>query len=266
MKDKKSILLVEDEASLSMIIKDALEEEDFQVITAGNGLQGIDRFYKYAPDLIIADVMMPEIDGFEMIRRIRKENKEVPVLFLSARSSTDDIVFGFELGANDYVRKPFSLRELVVRAKALLIKYKQEEGRTEFYEIGLYTFYPKVQTLLIAGESDKLSYKETEKGARTADRGATAETAEDDRAARYGVGVHRGDEIIVVAGLIRGPAQTVLFQVVGAGNGFGTLARLVQGRQQHAGQNRDDDDDDQKLDQREVPDFPVHGEYLSVIG
>lgn len=127
MKDKKSILLVEDEASLSMIIKDALEEEDFQVITAGNGLQGIDRFYKYAPDLIIADVMMPEIDGFEMIRRIRKENKEVPVLFLSARSSTDDIVFGFELGANDYVRKPFSLRELVVRAKALLIKYKQEE-------------------------------------------------------------------------------------------------------------------------------------------
>ena len=114
------------------------------------------------PDLIIADVMMPEIDGFEMIRRIRKENKEVPVLFLSARSSTDDIVFGFELGANDYVRKPFSLRELVVRAKALLIKYKQEEGRTEFYEIGLYTFYPKVQTLLIAGESDKLSYKESE--------------------------------------------------------------------------------------------------------
>ena len=157
MKDKKSILLVEDEASLSMIIKDALEEEDFQVITAGNGLQGIDRFYKYAPDLIIADVMMPEIDGFEMIRRIRKENKEVPVLFLSARSSTDDIVFGFELGANDYVRKPFSLRELVVRAKALLIKYKQEEGRTEFYEIGLYTFYPKVQTLPIARETNKLS-------------------------------------------------------------------------------------------------------------
>lgn len=117
MKDKKSILLVEDEVSLSMIIKDALEEEGYRVITAGNGLQGIDCFYKYAPDLIIADVMMPEIDGFEMIRRIRKENKEVPVLFLSARSSTDDIVSGFELGANDYVRKPFSLRELVVRAK-----------------------------------------------------------------------------------------------------------------------------------------------------
>ncbi|MBC5631950.1 response regulator transcription factor [Parabacteroides hominis] len=162
MKDKKSILLVEDEVSLSMIIKDALEEEGYRVITAGNGLQGIDCFYKYAPDLIIADVMMPEIDGFEMIRRIRKENKEVPVLFLSARSSTDDIVSGFELGANDYVRKPFSLRELVVRAKALLVKNKQEEERAGFYEIGLYTFYPKTQTLLIAGESNKLSYKESE--------------------------------------------------------------------------------------------------------
>ena len=71
MKDKKSILLVEDEASLSMIIKDALEEEDFQVITAGNGLQGIDRFYKYAPDLIIADVMMPEIDGTTLCAKLK---------------------------------------------------------------------------------------------------------------------------------------------------------------------------------------------------
>ena len=75
MKDKKSILLVEDEESLSMIIKDTLEEEGVQVITAENGLHGIDRFYKYDPDLIIADVMMPEIDGFEMIRIIRKELK-----------------------------------------------------------------------------------------------------------------------------------------------------------------------------------------------
>ena len=97
-----------------------------------------------------------------MIRRIRKEDKEIPVLFLSARSSTDDIVSGFELGANDYVRKPFSLRELVVRAKALLIKNKPEEEEAGFFEIGLYTFYPKTQTLLIAGESDKLSFKESE--------------------------------------------------------------------------------------------------------
>ena len=87
--------------------------------------------------------MMPEIDGFEMIRRIRKENKEVPVLFLSARSSTDDIVFGFELGANDYVRKPFSLRELVVRAKALLIKYKTGGGKNRILRDRALHFLPE---------------------------------------------------------------------------------------------------------------------------
>ena len=161
--DKLKILVVDDESRMRKLVRDFLEREGYAVLEAGDGMEAMDIFYEEKDiALIILDVMMPEIDGFEMIRRIRKENKEVPVLFLSARSSTDDIVFGFELGANDYVRKPFSLRELVVRAKALLIKYKQEEGRTEFYEIGLYTFYPKVQTLLIAGESDKLSYKESE--------------------------------------------------------------------------------------------------------
>lgn len=162
MKNKKQILIVEDEVTLAMIIHDALEAEGYETIIANNGLQGIDSYYKYHPNLIIADIMMPGIDGFEMISRIRKEDKETPVLFLSARSSTDDIVSGFELGANDYVRKPFSLRELIVRTKALLSKSKTEEEKTGFYEIGLYTFYPKTQTLLIAGESNTLSFKESE--------------------------------------------------------------------------------------------------------
>lgn len=162
MKNKKQILIVEDEVTLAMIIQDALEAEGYETIIANDGLRGIDSYYKYHPDLIIADIMMPEIDGFEMISRIRKEDKETPVLFLSARSSTDDIVSGFELGANDYVRKPFSLRELIVRTKALLSKSKAEEEKAGFYEIGLYTFYPKTQTLLIAGESNTLSFKESE--------------------------------------------------------------------------------------------------------
>ncbi|RHJ81551.1 response regulator transcription factor [Parabacteroides sp. AM08-6] len=162
MDNKKRILIVEDEVTLAMIVGDALEEEGHQVITAENGLQGIDCYYKHHPDIIIADIMLPEIDGFEMVRRIRKDDKSVPVLFLSARSSTDDIVFGFELGANDYVRKPFSLRELVARVKALLCTNDQKNKKTEFYEIGLYTFYPDIQTLLIAGEKEKLSFKESE--------------------------------------------------------------------------------------------------------
>lgn len=162
MKNKKLILLVEDEVTLAMIIGDALEEEGYQVSTSGNGLDGLDCFYKQQPDLLIADVMLPGIDGFEMVQRIRKDNRKVPILFLSARSSTNDIVSGFELGANDYVRKPFSLRELIVRVKALLNKANPDEKDSEYYELGLYTFYPQTQTLLIAGESETLSFKESE--------------------------------------------------------------------------------------------------------
>ena len=162
MKSKKLIVVVEDEVTLAMIIGDALEAEGYQVVITGNGLDGLDHFHKHHPDLLLADVMLPGIDGFEMVQRIRKDDKTVPILFLSARSSTDDIVSGFELGANDYVRKPFSLRELVVRVKALLNKPEPEVKNTEYYETGLYTFYPQTQTLLIAGESETLSYKEAE--------------------------------------------------------------------------------------------------------
>ena len=112
--------------------------------------------------MIIADVMMPEVDGFEMVRRIRRMDKEVPVLFLSARSSVDDIVFGFGLGANDYLRKPFSLRELIARVKALTVKSLSEPVAVIYHELGLYTFYPSTQTLQIGGEEIELSFRESE--------------------------------------------------------------------------------------------------------
>lgn len=155
------ILLVEDEISLAMIVKDALEEEGYEVAVARDGLDGIEHYFKEHPALIIADVMMPEVDGFEMVRRIRRMDKEVPVLFLSARSSVDDIVQGFELGANDYLRKPFSLRELIVRVKALIVKSKAESIAVAYHEIGLYTFYPSTQMLEAGGESVELSFKES---------------------------------------------------------------------------------------------------------
>ncbi|MCD8269835.1 MAG: response regulator transcription factor [Parabacteroides sp.] len=156
------ILLVEDEISRAMIVKDALEEEGYEVAIARDGQDGIDRYFKEHPSLVIADVMMPGIDGFEMVRRIRRIDKEVPVLFLSARSSVDDIVCGFELGANDYLRKPFSLRELIVRVKALMMKSKVETEAASFHELGLYTFYPSTQTLHVGGEEIELSFKESE--------------------------------------------------------------------------------------------------------
>lgn len=157
-----NILLVEDEVSLAMIVKDALEEEGYEVALARDGLEGLEQYFKEHPALIIADVMMPEVDGFEMVRRIRRMDKEVPVLFLSARSSVDDIVFGFGLGANDYLRKPFSLRELIARVKALTVKSQSEPVAVIYHELGLYTFYPSTQTLQIGGEEIELSFRESE--------------------------------------------------------------------------------------------------------
>lgn len=122
---KDKILLVEDDSTLSFIVQDALTREGFDVVCAPNGDAGLKLFQESNPDIIVADVMMPRMDGFEMVRRIRLMAPLVPVLFLTARTALDDVVKGFELGANDYLRKPFQILELVVRIKALL-KRKQK--------------------------------------------------------------------------------------------------------------------------------------------
>ncbi|MDE6793504.1 MAG: response regulator transcription factor [Muribaculaceae bacterium] len=117
---KDKILLVEDDSTLSFIVQDALTREGFDVVCASNGDAGLRMFMESRPDIIVTDVMMPKMDGFEMVRLIRLTTPAVPVLFLTARTALDDVVKGFELGANDYIRKPFQILELVVRIKALL--------------------------------------------------------------------------------------------------------------------------------------------------
>ncbi|MDE5795629.1 MAG: response regulator transcription factor [Muribaculaceae bacterium] len=124
---KNKVLLVEDDSTLSFIVEDALTREGFDVVCAANGETGLKLFQSAQPDVIVADVMMPRMDGFEMVRRIRLSAPSVPVLFLTARTALDDVVRGFELGANDYIRKPFQILELVVRIKALL-KRKNRDG------------------------------------------------------------------------------------------------------------------------------------------
>ena len=126
---KDKILLVEDDSTLSFIVQDALFREGFDVVCASNGEVGLKLFKEAEPDIIVADVMMPKMDGFEMVRLIRLTAPAVPVLFLTARTALDDVVTGFELGANDYIRKPFQILELVVRIKALLKRNYQ--GITE---------------------------------------------------------------------------------------------------------------------------------------
>ena len=116
-KGKSKVLLVEDEKTLAMIIKDTLEYEGFDVICAMNCVEGLKLYYTDSPDVIIADIMMPEMDGFEMVKQIRKDNQAIPVLFLTARSSIEDLVHGFNLGGNDYLK----MLELVVRALHVFI-------------------------------------------------------------------------------------------------------------------------------------------------
>lgn len=117
---KDKVLLVEDDTTLSYIVEDALLREGFEVATANNGESGLQVFDKYQPDIVVADVMMPGMDGFEMVKLIRLKTHKIPVLFLTARTALDDVVHGFEIGANDYIRKPFQIAEFIVRIKALL--------------------------------------------------------------------------------------------------------------------------------------------------
>lgn len=164
MKDKIKVLLVEDETTLAMIIKDTLEEGDFVIHTAADGEEGLRMFFDLRPDVLVADVMMPRMDGFEMVRRIRQTDKQTPVLFLTARSAINDVVEGFELGANDYLKKPFGMQELIIRIKALAGKAFTftEEKQISQFEIGSYLFDSVAQTLTCAGLKQELSHRESE--------------------------------------------------------------------------------------------------------
>lgn len=153
--DKIKVLLVEDEETLAMIIKDTLEGQDFLIHTAADGEEGLRRFFDLRPDVLVADVMMPRMDGFEMVRRIRQTDKRTPVLFLTARSAINDVVEGFELGANDYLKKPFGMQELIIRIKALVGKAfsftENVPGEVTSFEIGDYRFTPITQRLSYTG-------------------------------------------------------------------------------------------------------------------
>jgi DNA-binding response OmpR family regulator len=114
----RRLLLVDDDRSLASILATALEEEGYSVTQAANGLEGLRRFEDSAPDLVLLDVLMPEMDGLEVCRRIRRASK-VPIILLTSRAEDVDKVTGLESGADDYVTKPFSTRELVARIRAI---------------------------------------------------------------------------------------------------------------------------------------------------
>lgn len=154
------ILFVEDEKDLSMIVADTLRGQGYEVITAADGITGLDIFKSEGANMIVADVMMPKMDGFSMAKEIRKLSPTVPLLFLTAKSTIDDVEEGFGIGANDYLKKPFELRELIVRIKALLRRYNTNRGEDIKFSIGRYIFNVSTQTLSLDGQSVELSHFE----------------------------------------------------------------------------------------------------------
>ena len=157
---KDKILLVEDDSTLAFIVQDALSREGFDVICASNGDAGLKLFKEVNPDIVVADVMMPRMDGFEMVKLIRLTAPAVPVLFLTARTALEDVVKGFELGANDYLRKPFQLLELVVRIKALLKRNRPGSAEDSILSIGNCSLDFASQRLVIRSETIELSHTE----------------------------------------------------------------------------------------------------------
>lgn len=158
---KNKVLFVEDEADLTLIVADTLRCLGYDVVTAADGVEGLDRYRSEGADIIVADVMMPRMDGFTMAKGIRKMSPEVPLLFLTAKSTIDDVEEGFEIGANDYLKKPFELRELIVRIKSLLKRYGANRQEDVKYQIGAYTFNVTTQTLSYEDKSTELSHFES---------------------------------------------------------------------------------------------------------
>lgn len=154
------ILFVEDEKDLTLIVGDTLRGQGYEVITAADGIAGLDRFKAEGADIVVADVMMPKMDGFSMAKEIKKLSPTVPLLFLTAKSTIDDVEKGFEIGANDYLKKPFELRELIVRIKALLRRYNTNRGEDIKFSIGRYIFNVTTQTLSLESRSVELSHFE----------------------------------------------------------------------------------------------------------
>ena len=164
--EKITVLLVEDEQTLAMIIKDTLEGQNFIIHTAADGEEGLRKFFDLRPDVLVADVMMPRMDGFEMVRRIRQTDKQTPVLFLTARSAINDVVEGFELGANDYLKKPFGMQELIIRIKALVAKLsplqRKSPKKLPFLKSVTTVSIPVTQRLAFAGSTPTSPDADTE--------------------------------------------------------------------------------------------------------
>ncbi len=159
------VLYIEDENSLGFIVKESMLSRGLEVFLCRNATEGLEVFLTKSPDICVLDIMMPGMDGFQMAEEIRKRDKDIPIIFLTARSQTEDVIKGFKLGANDYIKKPFSIEELLIRMQSILERentLKNNNTYISIFQIGDYTFDSDKQTLTYNNKERKLTHRESE--------------------------------------------------------------------------------------------------------
>lgn len=167
---KIKLLLVEDEIVLAGVVKETLEANGFHISHAENGIQGWEQFLSFRPEICIVDVMMPKKDGIALVKDIRAVDEQTPVIFLTAKSETQDVIKGLQSGADDYIKKPFSLEELILRIRTLLKRTQlamanipaAPKAHSGVYLLGSYTFDHNRQELRHKKEVIHLSLREAD--------------------------------------------------------------------------------------------------------
>ena len=163
MEENLKILLCEDDENLGMLLREYLQAKGYEAVLCPDGEAGYREFQKTKFDICVLDVMMPKKDGFSLAQDIRQQNAELPIISLTAKTLKEDILEGFKIGADDYITKPFSMEELVMRIEAILRRVKGKKTRENtIYHIGRFTFDTQKQLLSIGDKQTKLTTKENE--------------------------------------------------------------------------------------------------------
>lgn len=158
--DKLKILYVEDDSSLGFVVQDGLMAEGYTVHLCRDGKSALQQYNQRDYDICVLDVMLPEKDGFSLAQDIRKLNTHVPILFLTARGRIEDKMTGYEVGADDYLTKPFEQQELLMKVKALLRRNTDRSKDKDYYSIGEYSYHPDSMMLVHSDEKRRLTKTE----------------------------------------------------------------------------------------------------------
>ena len=165
MNNNKKILVLEDDTNLGFLLREHLEMNSYSVKLCRNGEEGLTEFIRDKFDLCLVDVMMPKKDGFTFVKELREKESDIPVIFLTAKSLKEDRIEGFKIGCDDYITKPFSMEELMLRIQAVLRRTnlsQQEEITQTFFAIGKFTFDFNLRSLTIGKTKNELTSKEAE--------------------------------------------------------------------------------------------------------